>query len=146
MSERELTMFHHWLGATDAIAATRAEDEAAFRAAMRQLEKAGDLPHTAYTGDRVSLIDHAQDLRRTNDWTARRSGLVRMLGFCAGCHQVNHVPKPATTSTGEEALLHAALWQDQTAWDATCTAVHGLRCRTATTWLARQELLVTGAE
>lgn len=144
MVEREMTMFNHWQGVSDAVAALEVEDDKAFKRSMRLLASSGEVPQTQYTGDLVSLQHRSKELLHEDDWGRRREGVETLVELCAGCHSVNSVAPVSAPSAPTAKLLDAVIWQSEERWAAACPPLRGAACETATRWKDRRALLVKG--
>ncbi|MEZ4317151.1 MAG: hypothetical protein R3F61_06595 [Myxococcota bacterium] len=119
MMEREETMGGHLLALFEAADAVADPDPSAFRAAMKQLEKGGELPGVLEDGSLDALHAAAGALKHAEDPSARATGLVDLASRCAACHRAHGVTTPALfdPASPREDALGAVVWSDEARWE-----------------------------
>jgi cytochrome c553 len=116
MAERLDGMEGHLTGLFDAADAVQAGDDGAYREAMGDLHKGGELPgvDAAALGALHASAKQALHARGKED---QASAITSVASKCAACHSARGVP--AADLGGDDTLklgLAALIWQDEPTW------------------------------
>ncbi len=118
MEERVEGMEGHLDELFDAAVAVRADDEKAYRQAMKALGKARDLPGVD-DGHLEAVRTTAAEAANAPDRAARAENVVVVAGTCASCHtHLGGEAPPLRGVQGDAADLAVAalVWHDEALW------------------------------
>jgi len=144
MAERVETMETHLQAWFDGADAAVEGDDPEVVAALKRLEKGGELPGHDLDEPLEALHREARGLRKASP-ADRARGLVKLSARCAVCHtaQGHRTPTRFTPDSSLQRVLAALVWEDEAAWSRGAAELRGQQWAVPESgdWASRREAL-----